>query len=312
MSETISAPDPTGQREPAPNPQPDPSRKTFGALLGGWPTLAFAVLFGLGVFVWFQWDGIVDRITSVEAMQRRVAISVGSPAVHTRERLLNDRYEQVAWLERELMQTNPVTPPVATKPDAASSSSPGQPLDAEASNRTLSASNLVDLQTRYGFGDPRQAFEVMNGFRDLLRAERARAMLDDRHDIDNNTLDLLSFDTTVMPRSDVARGYAAIEALLTREPKDLLPGVAGLPGALKRFKEQRNTDLFDTYVGWLERARNLQRSNLKSLTQTLDTADIATSNGDYESILRVNACSELLRVSSAQQTTLGQRRGPAA
>ena len=280
------------------------------ALVLNWRTLVASLLCFAVWFGWTQWDNIVDRCASVEGMQDRIAITVASPTVHTRERLLNDRFEQVSWLERELDLTNPpkaaglAPDPIAgaTRADAE------KPTDQDSfASDTLTATSRLSTQLRYGAGDPRQLFEMMNGFRDVLRAERARAMLDDRHDVDNNTLDLFSFDATAMPR-DNARGYAAVEVVLTREPHDLWVHAEGFEGAKRRLAEQKNADLFDTYVGWLEKVRDLQQSNLGSLTQALDQVEVPNGRSDYETTLRIAACSEYLLAHPAHEKSEDKRR----
>jgi hypothetical protein len=262
-----------------------------------WKSLAIVAAVFLSWVIWNEWSDISDWTATDDEMQHRVAISVGSPTIHTRERLLNDRFEQVSWLDRELEVTNPIK---ATAPEPVASAAPNseatKPAAAETRpNGAFSVASEFDVGMRYGWNDPQQAFDVMNGFRDVLRAERARAMLDDRHDMDDNTLDLFSFDTTVMPRES-ARGYAAIEALITRTPDDLIGGGKAHQEEIDRLNDQKHKDLFDTYVGWLEKVRDLQQSNLITLAQTLDEQEMFEVRPDYESVLRIAACSELLRV----------------
>lgn len=269
----------------------------IGALLVSWR--AWGLVLGAAIVFWIitHHQGIDDYFTSVDDMQKRVAISVASPTVHTRERLLNDRFEQVSWLERELELTNPAIVTRQVAPD-----------DAEAARNAaaawsgtgtgVSASRNSDTQIRYGGGnDVRQSFELMNGFRDVLRSERARAMLDDRHDVDDNTLDLFSFDTTWMPRGD-ARGYAAVEAFITHMPEELDEQFRDGP-AVKKFLKLRDQDVFDIYSGWLEKVRGLQESNLKTMINDLDVQDQFALQPGYGTTLRVIACSELLRASSS-------------
>ncbi len=287
-----------------------PAEPSLAALVFNWKTLA-ASLLCFAVWIGWVWrDNIIDRLASVDGMQDRIAITVASPTVHTRERLLNDRFEQVSWLDRELDLTNPPKASGPTPDPVAAATKAGSetPMDQNSfAAGPLSATSRLNSQLRYGAGDPRQLFEMMNGFRDVLRAERARAMLDDRHDVDNSTLDLFSFDATVMPR-DNARGYAAVEVVLTREPGDLWENSEGRDAALKRHEEQTNTDLFDTYVGWLEKVRELQQIKFLSLTQALDRVELASDRSDYETTLRVAVCSKYLLMRSGHGDSEDVRR----
>ncbi len=245
--------------------------------------------------IWFNWVWLNDLWTPDPVKQSRVAISVGTPTVHTRERLLNDRFEQVAWLDEELRGTRPEK---SKKPEATPSAPAPAPAPAaakEAAEQRMQITSESLEQLRYGADDPRKDFEMVNGYRDVLRAARARAMLDDRHDMDDNTLDLFSFDTTVMPRNGM-HGSAAIEVLLTPDASELDPGLPGYKLARELFDQQADKDLFDTYVGWLDKVRNVQQSSLETLTYTLDTLEASQyRSSDYEQLLRRNACGELLR-----------------
>lgn len=249
-----------------------------------------------------------------------VAITVDSPSVHTRERLLNDRFEQVAWITDQLDLTRRITPPdprskgagaeksekvasserTDTKPTGATE---GSPLRVQ-----VTREERVDIV--YGSDDdPRRWFDRLNGYRDVLRGERARAMLDDRHDMDGNTLYLLSFDTTVMSGSK-SHGAAAVEAVVTREPGDLpmLRDIPGGLGALARLKEFELQDLFDIYVNWLENIRKSQREGARLIAELLGRHPPAIPEelGMLLPMLEVAVCAELVAANST-----GVRGSPA-
>ncbi len=282
---------------PLPPVTPSSGRKVWQYGLTRLEAGAIAALL-LAAFFWR--DNLVDlagRIWGVDATRDWVSIAVASPTIHTRERLLNDRFEQVAWLEHKLAARDTEVPgsPQDDGPKTPHGSAAAAPDKPGAVAPALGVTSEHRDDISYGLRDPLQDFQVQNGYRDVLRAERARAMLDDRHDIDDNTLDLFSFDLTVMPRQHAA-GYAAVEVIVTREHKDVSDTADGVVGARSRLDEQRVVDIFDTYIGWLEKVRDLQQSNLRSLTTALDANETPNGRTDYETTLRVIACAQYLAV----------------
>jgi hypothetical protein len=135
-------------------------------------------------------------------------------------------------------------------------------------------------------GEQAAWFERMLGVRDRIRLERADAMLDDRHDMDDDTLYNLTFAATIVPEPGT-RGYAAIEVLLTGDPGDLHPKVTGetliaeeshqqsasrepreepFDGelqALDRFRTLQRRDVFDIYIDWLARTQALVKADIQ-------------------------------------------------
>jgi len=259
---------------------------------------------------WNVWDAILVSTASEEAA---IGISVATPAVHTRERLLNDRFEQVAWLDRVIREIPPIQPqslpsPSGSIPQTPSTNGSSRDLppppttSVSGSGQPQSTGVTIEARTssrsQYGFDDPIHNFNVQNGFRDVLRAERARAMLDDRHDMDGNTLYLLSFDSTVIPRPGID-GYAAVEVLLTQDLKDLPTGLDQRNAArLLRIREYQ--DLFDVYLDWLNRVRKLLMAGQFGMTNLL-SSPIRSINPppefvEVEPLLRSIACGEVIRV----------------
>jgi hypothetical protein len=120
-------------------------------------------------------------------------IYVDSPEVYTRERLVNDRYDQDYWLREQLRQ-----------------------LDAAESGDLVTGRLSREFALRAGAGDEtdgaadpvraapagltfEQRFEVLAGIRDRIRQQVLENMLDDRHDLTGNSVYGLKFDTTVIP-----------------------------------------------------------------------------------------------------------------
>ena len=138
-------------------------------------------------------------------------IIVESPEVYTRERLVNDRLRETAWLERQLQVTEgglkkdtDFTTVEATLRGAdnlsvraaVAPSEPGAGTSPE--NTATAAENSGSANSAVG-PTTSELFRAMSNFRDEVRAEIMRTQLDDRHDIEGNTLYRLIFDTTVLP-----------------------------------------------------------------------------------------------------------------
>jgi len=179
-------------------------------------------------------------------------ISVQLPSVHTRERLMNDCFEQIAWLDEQLSGTKGHWPAELALPQAGvagpdlGSQSPATDRQEEIhaanpglvttdeqnrANRLEQGTASESRQTRAGARkesrsdyrlqpNPLGWFQAIDSYRDVVRAERALTMLDDRHDLDGTELYFLSFDTTILADAS-SRAYAAIEATLSPDPDDL-------------------------------------------------------------------------------------------
>ena len=154
----------------------------------------------------------------------------------------------------------------------------------------------------------------MRGFRDLVRAERLDAMLDDRHDMDGNTLYNLTFDTTIIPDPGV-RGFAGIRVLLSDNPDDLHrddPGWDTQPGgprwwagekyARERFDALKQRDLFEIYLDWQERAQKLISDSVAQQAWALENspsdANLLKDKDylDWTGILSIELCKNILNM----------------
>lgn len=270
-------------------------------------------------------ERIVDRgFDLVAAFERKlgtpenqVSVAVGSPSVQTRERLINDRFEQVAWADLLLKSTMTVTAPGLHMPGAAPGSvatdsngeathpaaaadqpkpqdTPTKDASKEAAAEFSGSAMLRRQIEQYG-GEQAAWFDRMLGFRDRLRLERADAMLDDRHDMDNNTLYNLSFDAAVVPLSGV-HGYAVVEVTLTDDPAELQlhlsPEIEGVRYALRRFTTLRRQDVFEIYFDWLGRTQQLVKDNL--IDADLSLADQTQANLELADRLRRDLCESLM------------------
>ena len=126
------------------------------------------------------------------------AIYVDSPEVYTRERLVNDRYDQDYWLRSQLNQLNPVVSAdlITQEFDDA--------LTASAGSADAPSAVLGGGARRPGLTFE-QRFSVVSGIRDMIRQQILENMLDDRHDLTGNSVYGLKFDTTIVPGTNTRR-----------------------------------------------------------------------------------------------------------
>jgi hypothetical protein len=137
-------------------------------------------------------------------------ILVDTPEVYTRERLVNDRLTQEAWLRAQLDRTTELL-----KSDRFAGVE-GRLARSERNAATLAGlmggeGALDDVKEPEGTTaatgsaatdfepNPVDVFRDAQTYRDMIRAELMRTQLDDRHDIEGNTLYRLDFDTAVSP-----------------------------------------------------------------------------------------------------------------
>lgn len=139
-------------------------------------------------------------------------IYVDTPEVYTRERLVNDRFQQDAWLREKLSEV----PTINVQGGVGSSSrtttslalATGVKPQAPPKEKTAQAELPKEL------GDtPIEQFRDVMAYREEVRNEILENQLDDRHDIAGNTLYRLKFDATVVPLHDTS-AYAMVEVTI--------------------------------------------------------------------------------------------------
>ena len=204
--------------------------RTFSTMVWEWlkpggPWLGLrrfvAVLLVLAAFVTFgqtnsPFHALADWVTGSEPGQ----ITLSQPLVYTRERLVDDRLEQINWLNQRLRALDREIEPAfqSTEGRIERSRALGAGLTTQAgasSNAPMGPAQPPLLETTMS------RFQQMNLYREALRAERMRAILDDRHDIAGNTVFQLSFEATVLPsRSGKGAGVIALQIREDNEGKD--------------------------------------------------------------------------------------------
>ena len=135
-------------------------------------------------------------------------IIVDEPKVYTRERLVNDRFREEAWLNEQLNKPKPedfltaearLSSANAQQANLAISDGTG-PAQNQANATTLKPEALsLGQATPHISSSPTDTFTDMLDYRDKVRTELMRIELDDRHDIEGNTLYRLNFDSAVLP-----------------------------------------------------------------------------------------------------------------
>jgi hypothetical protein len=203
--------------------------RTFSTMVWEWlkpggPWLGLrrfvAVLLVLAAFVTFgqtnsPFHALADWVTGSEPGQ----ITLSQPLVYTRERLVDDRLEQINWLNQRLRALDREIEPAfqSTEGRIERSRALGAGLTTQAgasSNAPMGPAKPPLLETTMS------RFQQMNLYREALRVERMRAILDDRHDIAGNTVFQLSFEATVLPsRSGKGAGIIALQIREDNEGK---------------------------------------------------------------------------------------------
>ena len=193
---------------------------------------AFVVAVLTAVF----WTPITDAL----APKTTGDIFVSGPQIYTRERLVNDRYREDAWLLSELnkapdqkfgltMSTSvtrsdsvAVTAAATTaKPPATPTATEAPPAPADTAKPTLTPTVSIDIS-------PQDRLNALRAYREQIRTLMIENQLDDRHDLRGNSLYRLSFDATVLPGANTQTGARITVTILP--PDDLLgqPEIVGL------------------------------------------------------------------------------------
>lgn len=209
-------------------------------------------------------------------------IYVDSPEIYTRERLVNDRYNQDYWLREQLkrldsatnlvtgwyseqLQTGFTAPGVGrSNTDKAGGAAHGEQEDG-AGTRPVPPGVAEEVLS---FG---QEFRVRAAILDTIRQLVLENMLDDRHDLTGNSVFGLKFDTTVIP-GDNTHKRAFIRVSLTTDslqPDPIRAGIAGsndggaLPKHVSLYHNSRLADIrsnrnnalnryYSLYEDWLQ------------------------------------------------------------
>ena len=195
------------------------------AIPGGKSTLIVLFLVLVGAYIYyihyFPWE------TEGE-------IVVDEPKLYTRERLVNDRFREEAWLNEQL--TNLKREDFLT-PEARISSAHTQQLTLAVNASKNNGSETGQGQTTIPSiqsddaslekapqeiaATPTDTFSDMLDYRDKVRNELMRIQLDDRHDIEGNTLYRLNFDSAIIPGKNTHDSAVILVTVTPNNEEDL-------------------------------------------------------------------------------------------
>jgi hypothetical protein len=190
----------------------------------------FIVLIAIAIGVSCFWLGAYRYSSAVRSLITAAQdgeILVSSPTVYTRQRLVNDRLTQFAWLRDQLKAADFVTKGQDGQPDfkmideirtatdtlsligrvGGTASSKAEGTD----HGTLKSDSTRQPEANVSVDSTTAAlFRAKNSFREEVRAEMMETQLDDRHDILGNTIYRLSFQASILAgtRTDALAGIA--------------------------------------------------------------------------------------------------------
>jgi hypothetical protein len=242
------------------------------AWLFTWPTLAVVALLVIG---WLWLGDLFGERTTLGT------IVVGSPAIYTRERLVNDRFLQDAWLSNQLEPESGIHDSLGirtesragavragpAKEPAAAPGNPGPPATGGPQPRLSSRARLLE--------------EV--DYREVVRSLLIENQLDDRHDLNGNSLYRFKFEASVLPGTNTQAG-ALIQVRLISPPflasgpgKHNLKSLASL-GSLEDIALWRTI-----YSGWIENLRARLNQTHTELKQGFHNNEF--SHNDYAHLI---------------------------
>lgn len=183
---------------------------------------AVAVVLLAGAGAWLYQSGVLARYGTELAPETYGRIYVESPEVYTRQRLVNDRLAQDAWLNRQLETIDAETSRFIEawseqrlELDVALRAGSGTPAQASAAAPadedgdtpgTAAAPASTATLAPWWAETPETPFQVLFDLkasaRDKIRQLILENALDDRHDLSGNTVYGLKFDTAIVPGSN--------------------------------------------------------------------------------------------------------------
>lgn len=217
-------------------------------------------------------------------------IFVDGPQVYTRERLVNDRYQEDSWLNEMLRESRRVSFSYSGARGTEARNRIGMglgqaPADAAANDRPPSEQTATPpMPGADGLPDISQAptfrLQALRAYREQIRTLMIENQLDDRHDLRGNSLYRLRFDATILPSE--GSNLSAEIRITIRPPKDLY----GAPA------RERWRDLYKRWLGSLEQRIEDERN---ALWRAYRSGRFSPS--DYEALI-VPLRDELLQLES--------------
>lgn len=260
--------------------------------------LAISILL-VGVYLWTKFS------LNLQWMETEGEILVDEPKVYTRERLVNDRFTEEAWLGKQL----DINPADFSAPQAKISSANSQQIlltlkTAKSDDNSTKPGETSHTSLQPDAAGPEKAqsdtapsrvdiFTEMLDYRDKVRNELMRIQLDDRHDIEGNTLYRLNFDTAVIPGAST---HAAAAILVTIFPPD-------------------NTDLESIFANWRAETQDLVDGLVIDKVKAVQSMNIAApfppaEQIEFEGFLRKEVCEAVKSLSEELYGSLTGSQAP--
>ncbi|AVO37507.2 hypothetical protein [Pukyongiella litopenaei] len=154
--------------------------------------------------------------------EREGLISITSPQLFTRERLVNQRLDESAWIDRRIKAVDTLLEKQRFSTYSQVAVTKETLLAALETDETVE-SNIDAPDAMESFGElriePYNEFKRANSYRRLLVQEKFQSVLDDAHDTSSNTLQRLNFDLTITPARQRSTSVATV-SLTLEQPKD--------------------------------------------------------------------------------------------
>lgn len=218
-----------------------------------WPTAAVLAFVVVLAIVFWNRTAIWDVVTQVDDGK----IIVNTPTVYTRQRLVNDRLDQARWLRTQLEATEngkdknfKIVDQVQVVSSSFSAGAGGVNADKA---EPIAGAGSVDATTT-------AIFRAKNAYREEVRSEITQTELDDRHDIDGNTIFRLTFDASVV--AGTKRDSIAVVVVSMNHDTTSADG-----------KAIYATDYRALYQDWLRYFQSQLRKSLSSVPYSLLTND---------------------------------------
>ncbi|MEP4309768.1 MAG: hypothetical protein ABJ364_08485, partial [Lentilitoribacter sp.] len=179
-------------------------------ILCAWMTIAIVSLIAL---VWADFVRL-DQIcpAAVDACHSDGRIFVDSPEVYTRERLVNDRFLQDAWLRAQLRRLDEESFRETSILSQRSGFNVGGNVTEDLTRTLGNGASVNGNGLDDALGTPvALAFSQRAAQREVIRQMIIENQLDDRHDLDGNTLYMLKFDVSVLPNSRAVAAFVEVE-----------------------------------------------------------------------------------------------------
>ena len=220
-------------------------------------------------------------------------IWLDSPEIYTRERLVNDRFVQDAWLTRQLQKSDGARDSLQILEDqrvvkiGSGNGDTGPSSDGSEAKAGLSRPS-VSRQPTDPTTAPSSHMQLMieNDFRDVVRNLIIENQLDDRHDLNGNSLYMLKFNASVLPGGNT-QATALVTIQLTG-PELLSPPPRSSALAATNTLAQLGTEdqiaaWRVVYSRWIDNLRSRLNQAHKELKQAYSSNEF--SHNDYSRLV---------------------------